>query len=147
MNNLREYENKMRFVMNYAIEKHDISDLSNDDRRILKHCFDDGYIEGLAMLEMISGRIVAEYRFDPTLTLKGHQFMESTALGSAQDAVENSAANNHKERNRTAKKAFHIVKAIFKRFWALFCGFGVVISVFGWSGIEAFFASLLSFFQ
>ena len=68
----------MNFVINYRIqEKKPFEDLSFEERRVFKECYDSGYFEGVVPVEMINGRIVAEYRNDPRLTLKGLEFLDS----------------------------------------------------------------------
>lgn len=47
----------------------------------------------------------------------------------------------------TMQKIFDVIKRFIKKFWALFVGFSVIVTVFGWSNIFRFFRFIFSFFQ
>lgn len=67
----------MKKVLLHIQAKKSFDELSFDEKRILKECFDAGFFEGIVLLEMASGRIIAEYRHEPRLTLKGLQFLDT----------------------------------------------------------------------
>lgn len=58
-----------------------------------------------------------------------------------------SAPNCNQEGNHTIKKAFGVFASFLKRFWALFCGLGAIVTVFGWPLIRRFFSFLFSLFK
>lgn len=74
---LQEREESMRVVLRHIQAKRPFEEFTFEQQRILKECQDAGYFEGVTMVQMISGRIVAEYGFEPRLTYKGLQFLEA----------------------------------------------------------------------
>jgi len=64
---LKQRELDMRGVLLHIQRKAPFEDLSFEERRILKECYDAGYFEGVVICEMASGRVVAEYRHEPRL--------------------------------------------------------------------------------
>lgn len=70
---------------------------------------------------------------------KGLAFLNST--------IEQGTANNDEKEYGAIKKALDFVKQFLKRFWALFCGLGAIVTVFGWPMIRRFLLFLLSFFD
>lgn len=65
----------MRSVLRAVQAQKTFEKFTFEEQRILKECYDAGYFEGLVVLEMIAGNIVAEYRHEPRLTYKGMQFL------------------------------------------------------------------------
>ncbi len=72
---LEQREEAMRKILRDIQKERPFEDFSFEEQRLLKECYDAGYFEGIAILEMISGRIVGEYRHQPRLTYKGMQFL------------------------------------------------------------------------
>lgn len=70
---------------------------------------------------------------------KGLAFLNSS--------VEKDPSDDNKETDRTVKKFLKLIKRILKRFWALFCGLGAIVTVFGWPLIRRFISFLLSLFD
>lgn len=106
---IQQREESMRRVLRYIQEQKPFEDLSFVDQRILKECYDLGYFEGIVLLEMISGNIVAEYRHDPRLTYKGLQFLDlnktSPVSGLGEIASELKSMNENVSQNHAEKKA------------------------------------------
>lgn len=90
----------MRKVLLHIQDKKPFSELSFEERRVLKECYDAKYFEGIILDEMASGRIVAEYRFDPQLTLAGLQFLDDTTVLSS----ENDKSNEPNKTDVSGKK-------------------------------------------
>lgn len=67
----------MKKVLLHIQAKKPFDDLSFEEQRIFKECYDAGYFEGVVPVEMITGKIVVEYRHEPRLTLKGLEFLDS----------------------------------------------------------------------
>ena len=72
---IQQRETAMRDVLKKIQNEIDLQTFTFEEQRIAKECFDAGFFEGVVMLEMISGRIVAEYRHKPRLTHNGMQFL------------------------------------------------------------------------
>lgn len=107
-------------------------EFSFEEQRILKECYDAGYFEGVVLIEMISGRIVAEYRHEPRLTCKGLQLLDEV-----------SKQNNGNEPDHTdyAKRERNISQQALK--WTKA---GVVVAIiFGILGIVATIFDLVFF--
>lgn len=138
-------EAAMRDVLRQLTDKSSLCDLSQDDMRLAKDCYAAGYIEGIVFLEMISGRIVAEYRHEPRLTREGLAFLaEDTEDPAANDDQENDCF--HKKILQTVCMFFERIKPPAKIAWGLFAGFSVIVTVFGWPQILRFLAFLRSLF-
>lgn len=60
-----------------------MTDLSFEEQRTLKECYDAGWFEGSVPVEMIGGRVVVEVRFPLRLTMEGHRVL-ATAQSSQQ---------------------------------------------------------------
>ena len=73
---LEDRKEKMRSVLRAVQAQKSFEQFTFEEQRILKECYDAGYFEGLILLEMIAGNIVAEYRHEPRLTYKGMQFLD-----------------------------------------------------------------------
>ena len=74
--NIRRKDNlRKRELMSHIFEKHDLPEsLSEEDMYILKRCNDAGYIEGLRVTTMASGRIVLDAQ-TLNITDKGREFL------------------------------------------------------------------------
>lgn len=72
---LEERRATMRKVIQHIIDKRPYAELTFEERRIAKECVDKNYIEGVVLVEMITGRVVMEYRFEPRLTEEGVAFL------------------------------------------------------------------------
>ena len=75
METLEQRQATMRKVIRHMIDGKPYADLTFEERRIAKECLDKGYIEGVELVEMITGRVVMEYRFPPRLTEPGVAFL------------------------------------------------------------------------
>jgi len=75
---VKQREEKMRKVLRDIQAQRPIGEFSFEEQRILKECYEAGFFEGVVLCEMISGRIVAEYRHHPRLTYKGLQFLDAS---------------------------------------------------------------------
>lgn len=76
METVSQRKETMRNILRRIQAHESLDDLSFEEKRILKECYDAEYFEGLVIQEMISGRITTEYRHEPRLTLAGLQFLE-----------------------------------------------------------------------
>ena len=74
---LEQREEAMRKILRDIQCKRPFDTFSFEEQRILKECYESGYFEGVVMVEMVSGRIVGEYRHEPRLTYKGLQFLSA----------------------------------------------------------------------
>ncbi len=75
MNPRRKDDLRKREIMNYILEHCSLPEnLSDEDKYILKRCDDAGYIEGLKIATMVSGRIVMDVQV-PKITDKGKEFL------------------------------------------------------------------------
>lgn len=75
MNPRRKDDLKKREIMKYILEHHSLPESLNDeDKYILKICYDAGYIEGLNIATMASGRIIMDVQ-SPKVTDKGKEFL------------------------------------------------------------------------
>ena len=72
---LQQREDAMRAILHKIQNKIDFETFTFEEQRIAKECYDAGFFEGIVMLEMVSGRIVAEYRHEPRITHKGMGFL------------------------------------------------------------------------
>lgn len=70
-----QYEAEMRNAIRWIMDGKPLNDLNNEQRHMLKECYDKRYIDGLVFEEMISGRIICEIQHEPRLTYDGVQFM------------------------------------------------------------------------
>lgn len=142
---LSQRQSDMCRVLRHIQAGKPFGELSHEDRRTLLECYEAHYFEGIVVLQMISGNIVAEYQQEPRLTYAGLQFLEEheTSAPTGEDA----AADDYEERQTGVKKAFQFFITFVRRFWKLFCGLGVIVGVFGWPLILDFFSFLMSLFQ
>ena len=74
-----EYKAEMRRIMERVISEPENMAFSDEESRILKHCYDEGYIKGLVCLEMVSGRVAIEIQHGAEYTLKGLEFLDELA--------------------------------------------------------------------
>lgn len=130
---LEEREEAMRVVLRHIQEKRPFELLDREQQRILKECQDAGYFEGVVLTEMISGRVAAEYRFNPRLTYKGLQFLypeepespskvevslSETERALQSDQKEKDNAENKAERN--LDRRYQLIGAILVALFTLF---------------------------
>ncbi|MBU5627742.1 hypothetical protein KQI82_12560 [Oscillibacter sp. MSJ-2] len=75
MNNSRkEMEKNMRHVLSLLDNTAELPHLSDTERYALKQCQEKGYVEGLRVSTMESGRVVVDYAH-PRLTIDGLKFL------------------------------------------------------------------------
>lgn len=74
---LEQRENAMRDVLRKIESKTDFKEFSDNEKKLAKECYDAKLFEGVVLEQMVSGRIIAEYRHEPRLTLKGVQFIQA----------------------------------------------------------------------
>lgn len=72
---LEQRQATMCRMIQHILDKKPFTDLTLEEQRIAKECVDNKYIEGVVLLEMISGRVVMECQFDPRLTEAGVAFL------------------------------------------------------------------------
>lgn len=72
---LQQREAAMRAVLHKIQNKTDFSTFTFEEMRIAKECQDAAFFEGIVLIEMINGHIVAEYRHEPRITYKGMEFL------------------------------------------------------------------------
>lgn len=112
----------MRKVLLHIQGKKSLEELTFEERRILKECYDAKYFEGIVLSEMASGKIVWDYRFEPQLTLAGLQFLDSSKNQNYnQKPVERNAAHSHK----TSPKKFYKSSV----FWNAVCGIAAIVTI------------------
>lgn len=92
MTNL-EYKQQMRKVMYHIINGAPFSELTTEERLILKECYDADYIQGLVILQMGTGRITAEIRHDPRISGAGHAFLNELHVCEIKEAEAQKKAN------------------------------------------------------
>lgn len=142
---LSQRQHDMCRVLRHIQARKPFDDLSYEDRRILLECYEAHYFDGIVILQMISGNVVAEYQQEPRLTYAGLQFLEEHDVSAS--TAKDSAADDNEKSQTGMQKAFQVVIAFIRRFWKLFCGLGVIVGVFGWPLILDFFSFLVSLFQ
>lgn len=64
-----------------------ISLLTHSEKRCLKQCYDDGYIEGIHVQKMASGKIVVECTSRIEVTRKGLNFMDHNLKDATQNVT------------------------------------------------------------
>lgn len=137
---LDQREETMRKVLLHVQAQQPFDKLSFEERRILKECYDKKYFEGLVIDEMISGRIVAEYRHEPRLTLEGLKFLNGENKKSAENS-EKSTPDDDKKNNDRLKRTINIFKA-------LVGGLATILTIAGgWPYIKQVLMFLLSLFR
>lgn len=122
---LQQREAAMRAVLHKIQNKIDFNTFTFEEMRIAKECQDAAFFEGIVLVEMISGHIVAEYRHEPRLTHKGIQFLDSTpqpevakveiSLSDAEhklQAEKDSNKRTEKETERKKDRKFQILTAL-----------------------------------
>lgn len=97
---LEQREAAMRDVLKKIEAKTDFNEFSDNEKKLAKECYDAKMFEGVVLEQMISGRITAEYRHDPRLTLKGIQFL------SIEEELCKKAAQEKTERKQERKYQF-----------------------------------------
>jgi F0F1-type ATP synthase assembly protein I len=97
-------EESMRNVLRKLQANTPFENLSFEERRTAKECFDLGFFEGLFLEEMASGRIIAEYQFGARITYKGMQFLEPepAKVEVSMSAEEHALAEEAKRQERAA---------------------------------------------
>lgn len=65
----------MRQVLQHIIEKNTFMNLTTEEHEIVQECVEKGYVKGVLLLKMASGRIVMEVQHDPVLTEAGAAFI------------------------------------------------------------------------
>lgn len=112
----------MRKVLLHIQNKMPLGELTFEERRILKECYDAKYFEGIILSEMASGKIVWDYRFEPQLTLSGLQFLDSSEnKNDNQKPVERNDAYSHQPRPKKFYKS--------GVFWSAVSAIAAVIAV------------------
>lgn len=108
---VEQREASMRRVLQHINEKRPLEEFTFEDNRILKECSEAKYFEGLVMAEMISGRVVAEYRFEPRLTYEGLKFLYPDSSNDPQKVEVSLSDSEHQlqaeqqRQERTERKA------------------------------------------
>lgn len=74
---LEQREHAMKEILRKIEAKTDFKEFSFEEMRLAKECYDAKLFEGVVLEQMASGRIIAEYRHEPRLTLKGVQFIQA----------------------------------------------------------------------
>lgn len=110
----------MRDILRKIEEKTDFKEFSFEEMRIAKECYDAKLFEGVALKEMVSGRIIAEYRHESRLTLEGVRFLQAEEdLKAQKEAQRNEKANEESERKKDRKT--QLLSAIAGAVITLFC--------------------------
>ena len=73
---LAQRETAMCKVLLDVQRQRPFEEFNREEQRLLLECYNAGYFEGVVILEMISGRIVMEYRHQPRLTYQGLEFLD-----------------------------------------------------------------------
>lgn len=69
---------EMKSILQHVIDTNLASNYSDKEWLLIKECYDAGYLDGAVVLQMASGRVVAEISKDQiTLTPAGQRFMDS----------------------------------------------------------------------
>lgn len=97
---LEQRENAMREILRKIEAKTDFKEFSDNEKKLAKECYDAKMFESVVLEQMISGRITAEYRHEPRLTLKGIQFLN------AEEEKRRKASKEKTERKQERKYQF-----------------------------------------
>ena len=73
---LEQKQAAMRRVLQHIMERNTFMDLTTEEHEIVQECVEKGYIKGVVLLKMASGRIVMEVQHDPVLTEAGAAFID-----------------------------------------------------------------------
>lgn len=99
-----------------------LNELTFEEKRILKECYDAKYFTGAIVSEMASGKIVVDYRFAPKLTLAGLQFLAQSEEADHDDQpAERDTANS----DQTESKKFY-QRGIF---WGAVSGIASIVAI------------------
>lgn len=79
METVSERESAMRSVLRNINETKTVKGLNQEQMKLLKECCDNGFLSGVQIESMISGRVIAECQEDVRLTLDGLRFLEAEA--------------------------------------------------------------------
>lgn len=94
----------MRNVLRKIDAKTDFKEFSENEMHLAKDCYDAKLFEGVVLEQMASGRIIAEYRHEPRLTLKGVQFIQAEEDRKLQaKKLEEERAKDEAERKKNRK--------------------------------------------
>lgn len=119
-----------------------------EELEILSDCIKAGYLIGKTTYIDMDGvereSRTLDGKIHPELT---NHVVPPKGLAFLNSPIEDHSSDNNKEADGTVKKALDLLKRIFKRFWALFCGLGAIVTVFGWPLIRRFISFLLSLFD
>lgn len=132
-----EYKMEMKRIME-LVTANGLNGLNQDEMRMLKQCCDSGYIEGVKTVEMISGRIAAEIRYTPALTLAGMEFCDALTRD------ENEPQKNQ-ENADPKKEMVDSLKKLAKRIWVIFLAIAAIVGF--WVDWPAFFEIIASWFH
>ena len=109
---LEQRENAMRDVLRKIESKTDFKEVSDNEKKLAKECYDAKLFEGVVLEQMVSGRIIAEYRHEPRLTLKGVQFIQAKKNQKLQaKKLAEEHANEETERKKDRK--YQLLAAVF----------------------------------
>lgn len=136
---LQQRETAMRAVLHKIQNKIDFGAFTLEEQRIAKECYDAGFFEGIVIQEMISGRIVAEYRHEPRLTYKGIQFISS------EPKTETGSTQNHNQNDELSCHIFKTVKFGWNILWWILGTIATILTIIGgWSHIKTAVSLVIS---